>query len=155
MKITTAHIEKAMILQMDKAPIRSLRTCALHPFHEIDFLTVTSSNYAIEYEIKVSRSDFFADFKKKKHRQMARGKGGKISKFYYVCPLDMIKEKEVPSYAGLIYVDKYGQLITVKKAPRLVSDKLTHDEITKIYRSIMFRWLAKEANKNNKVVANR
>lgn len=146
-KITTKDIEKALIHHTDRLPIRSLRTCAIYPFHEIDFLAITSSNYAVEYEIKASRSDFFADFKKKKHRSMITGNGCKISRFYYVCPIDMIKPHEIPSYAGLIYVDRHNQCTTITKAPRLSSDKLSDSELVKVYRSIMFRWLAKEANK--------
>jgi hypothetical protein len=34
---------------------------------EADCFSVTSSNYSYEIEVKVSRSDFFADFKKPKH----------------------------------------------------------------------------------------
>jgi hypothetical protein len=34
---------------------------------ECDFFSISNSGYAYEIEIKVSRSDFFADFKKEKH----------------------------------------------------------------------------------------
>lgn len=124
--------------------IRSLRTSQIAPYHECDVLAVTRSGYATEYEIKRTRSDFFADFKKPKHREMKKGSGGKISRFYYVCPKGMIKLDEVPEYAGLIYVfDYYGTptATIIKNAPRLNAKKLTQNDYTRIYRSIMFRWL--------------
>lgn len=38
---------------------------------ESDFLTINRSNYTHEFEVKVSRSDFWADFKKKKHSRFS------------------------------------------------------------------------------------
>ncbi|PPK99006.1 hypothetical protein [Parapedobacter indicus] len=35
---------------------------------ESDFFCITKSHYSVEVEVKVSRSDFFADFKKPKHK---------------------------------------------------------------------------------------
>ena len=80
---------------------------------ESDFLAITRSLYAYEVEVKMSKQDFFNDFKKdKKHKVLKDGiikVGGVISYppnyFYYACPPNMIDVSEVPSYAGLIYVD--------------------------------------------------
>ena len=80
---------------------------------ESDFLAITRSLYAYEVEVKMSKQDFFNDFKKdKKHKVLKDGiikVGGVISYppnyFYYACPPNMIDVNEVPSYAGLIYVD--------------------------------------------------
>ena len=52
--------------------------------------------------------------------------------FYYVVPKDLISADEVPSYAGLIYIDNertYDKFITVKKAPQLHKIKYTDDEL--------------------------
>lgn len=38
---------------------------------ESDFFAMSTSGYCIEVEVKVSRSDFFVDFKKGKHKQFA------------------------------------------------------------------------------------
>jgi hypothetical protein len=43
--------------------------------------------------------------------------------FYYAVPENLIKEEEVPSYAGLVYVDQWGNLTTIKKAPCLHKEK--------------------------------
>lgn len=65
-----------------------------------DVITWNSSGKSIVYEIKMSRSDFLADFKKK-CRQADHKKAG--WKFYYVCYGDFIKPEEVPENCGLIY----------------------------------------------------
>ena len=80
-----------------------------HGFEESDVIAVSSSDVVKEFEIKISRSDFKADFKKKrKHDQLenpAKYRRECIpNKFYYVCPEGLIKPEEVPEYAGLIYV---------------------------------------------------
>ena len=78
-----------------------------------------------EFEVKISRSDFMADFKKKdKHKAMIEPKGLCPHRFFYVCPKELIGKEEVPQYAGLIYYsDEYGlsKLRVVKRAPRIHS----------------------------------
>lgn len=48
---------------------------------ECDFFSVTDSGYCYETEIKISRSDFFADFKKDKHNLFKRIYAGEA--FYW------------------------------------------------------------------------
>lgn len=96
---------------------------------ESDFLAITRSLYAYEVEVKMSKQDFFNDFKKdKKHKVLKDGiikVGGVISYppnyFYYACPPNMIDVSEVPSYAGLIYVD-VSKNRNVSKNPICFSD---------------------------------
>jgi hypothetical protein len=100
---------------------------------ESDFFVQKQNGYAYEFEVKISRSDFFADKKKvEKHLILETGKyqrkgsegnwnseikkweyEDKITehehdfrpnKFFYVVPENMIKVEEVPKYAGLMYV---------------------------------------------------
>jgi hypothetical protein len=101
---------------------------------EADSFSVTSSNYSYEIEVKCSRSDFFADFKKPKHNLFKAFKKGigvlnkgeswigspriyhtnidvvtlgyknSPNKFFYACPVGMIEAHEVPEYAGLIWI---------------------------------------------------
>lgn len=98
--------------------------------NECDVFRLTESGFVIEYEIKVSRSDFFADFKKKaKHENLKSPKENCPNRFFYVTPEDLIKKEEVPSYAGLIYCNKY-HAVTVKNA------KLLHREQFTDYKSI-------------------
>jgi hypothetical protein len=94
--------------------------------HEADVLGINTGGYIYEFEIKRSRSDFFADFKNKiyKHQLLIkrdsisiydewhRGKktGQKYevinipNRFYYVCEVGLIQKDEIPEYAGLIYI---------------------------------------------------
>lgn len=65
-----------------------------------DVITWNSSGKSTIYEIKMSRSDFLADFKKK-CRQADQKKAG--WKFYYVCYGDFIKKEDVPENWGLIH----------------------------------------------------
>jgi hypothetical protein len=81
-------------------------------FYEMDLCLIRKSGYVIEYEIKISRSDFKNDFNKsvssynpseiKKHDEMAH-KQGKCNKFYFVVPENLISKEEVPKHCGLIY----------------------------------------------------
>jgi hypothetical protein len=92
---------------------------------ESDFFCISSSGYTIEVEIKISRSDFKADFKKTtKHIMLSRADKNSVSvpsyewknvsafeyrapiipnKFYYCCPEGLIAVDEIPEYAGLLY----------------------------------------------------
>lgn len=120
---------------------------------ETDFLVVQrNSEYCYEIEIKISRSDFFNDFKKiDKHSILKEGiymkkkyrypidpnTGKKFSekyfapekwdyrpnKFYYCVPEGLIKPEEVPDYAGLMYATPMG-IITVKEAKFIHKEKL-------------------------------
>ena len=122
------------------------------------YVKITGSGMTYEYEIKVSRSDFLADFKKtRKHSilqglnktnphkwsypvgkvdtedvlQERDGSVGRCNYFYYVCKEGLIKEAEVPDYAGLIWI--VGDDIEIKKkAPKLHSFKATQKLIHKV-----------------------
>jgi len=115
---------------------------------ESDVYAITKKGYAVEFEVKISKADFKKDFEKEKHlhfkgigvseRKYIRGYGfqetgkmkvlpnrGMPSRFYYVCPTDLIKVEEIPKYAGLIYVDtEYYGIEIVKTAPRIHSEKV-------------------------------
>lgn len=102
---------------------------------ESDYLALTKSGYWYEVEVKISRSDFKADFKKtKKHQTLKRENNGKCPNyFYYAVPEGLISVDEVPEYAGLIYITQYGQLKTAKIAPVLHKEKLQLDLQDKFY----------------------
>ena len=95
---------------------------------EADHFSVTKTGYSYEVEVKISRSDYFADFKKPKHTLIKSifekkhpGKAGYSNcpnRFYFACPAGLIKSDELPKYAGLIYREDVGCCV-VKKAPLL------------------------------------
>lgn len=90
---------------------------------ECDLIEITSAGYFIEYEIKISRADFRADFDKarpdwsKPYRfgmpQEMLNKHDRLNtdltdatprRFYFVVPEGMIDREHVPHYAGLITI---------------------------------------------------
>lgn len=118
--------------------------------YECDLYKVNYRNgYQTEYEIKVSRADYFKDFKKaahvlsRKHDLVQQGK--RTNRFFFVVPDGMIKTDEVPAHAGLIYASPgpYGQIRfeTVKHAKLLHKKPLPASE----YVTIAHKLAAREA----------
>lgn len=107
------------------------------PF-ETDMLVLTSSLYAYGFEIKVSKSDLKADFKKPQHcklHQLHNGKTGleryygKFKYFYYAVP-EQLKEfalEVIPDFCGLWVLTKYQYLGECKfykaKEPQKLFDR--------------------------------
>lgn len=127
---------------------------------ESDFFVVKNNGYCYEFEIKISRSDFFNDSKKKtKQEILSTGKythyNGisehkfRPNKMFYVVPKDMIKVNEIPSYAGLMYVDGYN-LVTIKDAPFIHKDKLKLEE--KLCMKFYSRWIDEKIS--NRILKN-
>lgn len=99
--------------------------------NECDVYCETNS-YSYEYEIKISKADFLADFKKtRKHFLLKRGE--RVNRFYYVVPFpantphDYILIGDMPKYAGLIYYSN-SQFKQIKTAPILNRKKLTYNK---------------------------
>ncbi len=85
------------------------------------------SGLAVEYEVKVSRSDFLADREKvlggragacRKHEMLAAGHPAGPSRFYFVTPPGLLAVADLPSWAGLIEVAGTSER-KVRPAPRL------------------------------------
>lgn len=97
---------------------------------ECDVLSISKSKYVTEFEVKISRSDFLSDKKKKKF-QFYKKSIEKLSPnyFYYCCPHGLIKENEIDDFAGLIYIDDNGKLLVIKKAKILHKDKSAYQKI--------------------------
>ncbi len=98
---------------------------------ECDALRITSAGYAIEYELKISRKDYLADFRKcrrawstrtmeQKHTLLAL-RTGWPSRFYFVMPAGLADQVQIPEHAGLIAVGgaDVPYLRTVRPAPQL------------------------------------
>ena len=112
------------------------------------FVTQRDSGYCYDIEIKISRGDFFQDFKKEeKHDILATGtykhKTSKFNnetlkyepiidyveynfrpnKFFYCVPTGLITADEVPPYAGLMYAGEF-EIMIIKEAPFIHKQKL-------------------------------
>lgn len=96
---------------------------------ECDVFEITDAGYFREYEVKLTRADFFADSKKEKrrtvrdktaeygwrdeirnkHQCLADGYPFGPVQFWYVTPEGLLKPEEVPAWAGLIEVHDRGE----------------------------------------------
>jgi len=121
--------------------------------HECDMFLIRKSGFGFEVEIKRSRSDMMADFKKN-HGHI--DKKNRIVQLYYAFPLELLPKVEelVPKDCGIITVEKYGDGIGEyrgyarmhKEAKRRKGAKaLTNAEQLKIARLGTMRiWTLKE-----------
>lgn len=117
---------------------------------ESDFIAVDDKGKIFEYEIKLSLTDFKADFRKRKHSVFGRALAEKTTPyapnyFYFVCPAGVVSPNQVPSYAGLIYVYPNNELKAVKKPKQLHSVKRgqTSKVLSNIAKSLSHRWYSK------------
>ena len=126
---------------------------------EADMVVLSRAGYISEIEIKISLSDFKADFtgKPEKHEMLVKGfapnkwcgrwvrdwdkaEAHAVKHFWYAIPgeLQMKIEPLLPDYAGLIVVDKWATV--VRKAPVLKQHrKATDAEHMAILRSMYYR----------------
>ena len=109
---------------------------------ESDVIAVTGARYWHEYEIKVTRADYQADFAKRTNRfspnsrtkhdcyadenELTRRWGGCIPKpksFTFVVPKGLLEGLDVPEHCGIIEYDKdngYWGMEHVRAAPTLL-----------------------------------
>ena len=129
-------------------------------YWEADIISITKAGYMNEYEIKISKQDFKADFKKRKHNSFKRcsfREGARVpNRFWYVAPIKAIPIC-VPDYAGimLVYEMERGKfkdlrLQIIKQAPLIHKNKVGQEGKNSILRSIMFKYwnLAQILNTN-------
>lgn len=119
---------------------------------ECDLVSINKNQYAVEYEVKISKSDFFADFKKRKHEMFNDPfvyDYRMPAYFYYATPKDLVQVDDVPKHAGLVYV--YETVRTYdsrpvrhyeikKRAPRIHKERITPDQMGSIARGCMYRY---------------
>jgi hypothetical protein len=114
---------------------------------EADVLSVTSTAFLHEFEIKISKQDFLKENKKKKWIWYEEKQKHCPNYFWYVCEKDLISPEEVKDFAGLIYIDK-GKVNIIKSPARLHSAKCNVKLYRKIIRSLSFKLL----NESKKLV---
>ncbi|MDX1532624.1 MAG: hypothetical protein R3230_00290 [Nitrosopumilaceae archaeon] len=132
----------------------------LHDFWEADLVSMTKSFFLHEFEIKTTRSDWL-----KEYRIIAEGRNdgckfrravalhkqfnsdtdlGSSPNYFWVCaPSGVVKDDELPSYAGMIEVYRFrkvDRLKIIKPAPRLHSGKCSDKMIASMYRSLNFKF---------------
>jgi hypothetical protein len=87
---------------------------------ECDYWAMTAGGETREFEIKISRSDYFNDAKKAKHKSECGA-----NYFYYVVPHGLIDKEEVDQKYGLIYIWDTGHVEIVKKPRQLNKNPFT------------------------------
>lgn len=123
----------------------------LSGMHECDLFLIKKSGVGVEIEIKRSKSDFLADFKKG-HNHVDRF--NRITEFYYAFPEQLIGKciDLIPPDAGIISCQRhdYGQknvYATIERKPKRIKGarKLTEEEQLKVARlGVMRIWSLKE-----------
>jgi hypothetical protein len=101
--ITTIEMEEAISRKFGvrKNIIVPNVSWGLPGMHECDLFIIKMSGYAVEVEIKRSKSDLLADFKK---RHNHKDRQNRIKEFYYAMPEIMLKTCKdlIPQNAGII-----------------------------------------------------
>lgn len=112
---------------------------------ECDVFEMTEAGFFREYEVKVSRGDFFADANKaktgwkvedrrlvqtegeRKHDLLAAGSPKGPCLFWYVTPPGLVRPDELPAWAGLIEMTGRGWAAreqVIRPAPKLHREKV-------------------------------
>jgi hypothetical protein len=136
-------------------------------FNEMDLMALRRSGYIDEIEIKLSRSDYLADFKKTvdvksayrclidnrysheghykkfKHEALQEGMPN-CNYFSFLMPDELAEKCDIPEYAGLYTckVDNAGHIRVreVKPAPLLHKRKITEKMKYQIGRKMAYRY---------------
>lgn len=128
---------------------------------EADIITVQTSGYVNEIEIKRTKADFKADFFKRKHRYMTEAMGIKKKKgrclsskflsmipnyFWFAFPEELgpkIADIVVPDYYGMIRIipaaDEWNRAEIIKRAKIMHRSKISDKQVRQIARSLMFK----------------
>jgi hypothetical protein len=118
--------------------------------HECDLIIIKQSGYAVEIEIKLSKSDLIADFKKK-HGHIDE----RLQYLYYAMPNELYEKCKdlIPEHAGIYSIFKHNNKMFVKcekNAIKKTCRKLTIEEQLKIARlGVMRIWNLKEKYQKN------
>lgn len=118
--------------------------------YECDMLRFKDSGTVYEYEIKTSKADYLADFKKSfydksKHEEL---RAGKLlpNYFLFVLPKGMVPKEDIPAHCGLIEYTYYppsafgtGHIfVRLTKSPKRLHNN-RFDDWHKIAKRLAFR----------------
>ena len=116
--------------------------------YESDLVSVTAAGFVNEFEIKISRADYMAEFRRKKRKHAYLAAGNVFKRFtpnyyHFVFPEREFtgwKNQETPNYAGVILIGKNGEVKQMIQAKRLHNLKATEKELSYLSRGLMFRY---------------
>lgn len=116
---------------------------------ESDFLLKTKAGYWYEVEVKISRSDFKADRKKKpeKYRALEYGSSRLRPSYFSYCVPEHLLDKVadlIPDYAGICTVSSYGNIKQVRMPHQLHGQKIPDESLNLLekfyYNYSSLRW---------------
>lgn len=107
---------------------------------ECDLISI-NNGMVYEYEIKVSKSDFKQDLKKKKHNRLENGcRWNRLPNYFtYVINGFDVDLNELPKYAGLIVIEN-NIVKRIKRAPKLHDNKYKDYDFTLLLKGISIRY---------------
>ena len=138
---------------------------------ECDIFRVLKSGYTHEYEIKLSKKDYMADFKKQvtvaewvkeppiyKHNLLKRKCDASPNRFSFVFgSVQLLDSVEVPDYAGILVLkeipaltfsgekETYFALRNIRNAPLLHKKKIEDKVIKQMNKSLYYRFWTERA----------
>lgn len=137
------------VMEDKKSKIATLNITTIYNW-ECDVLSVSRAGLVSEWEIKRTKSDYRADFKKRKHNLFShknRSTFNFIPNYFWFVTLPM--DIEIPEYAGWAVVDGSERvysnapsdlLLSIKKpAPRLHSENIRGQKMEYISRGLSFK----------------
>lgn len=146
-KLNSGHVESALRNHINFRVHKLIPEAAV-PFtsnrwdkYRADYISVSSSGYATEYEVKVSMADWKNDLKKPKWDNMPAW----ITRIIYVVPEHLGVPEWVPPQAGIwhVYVDVRTKKLKVKviKTPkRIGTEKVPTEMVNKWISNLYFRF---------------
>lgn len=119
--LTTKEIQKAIY---DLYKTKGYKYFSLNTFgqgiFEADFLAIhPKEDFCVEFEIKRSKADFQADFKKKNKHELLKSGKWISNQFYFVCERGLLDAKQIPYHLGLITVEKLPVYKTIISGQRV------------------------------------
>lgn len=122
-----------------------------HPrYKEMDIMAIRPSGYVEEIEVKLTKSDYAADFRKtlnikdglvNKNKHQALKEGLSLcNRFYFLMPQDLADGIVVPEHAGLYILSNSGWIELIKKAPLLHRRKITPEIEMNVLKNLQYRY---------------
>jgi len=155
--LVSKDIEAGLVMNLYQKGHSPISTHAsISGLQECDVISISKSDFIYEYEVKISRSDFKADFKKPKHNLITEKKFVITENvktwylvpnyFYFVVPENLISVEEIPEYAGLMYLNERGEFNIIKKAPLIHKTKATHEFIRALSHQLTCKLVFKKVS---------
>lgn len=106
---------------------------------DADFIAVNRGGSVIEYEIKISRSDFLRDRQKTRFEIYSLKRDGRLpNRFWYVTAPGIVTLEDIPSWAG--WMELEGNELRVRRnAPRMTIKKFSLEDVLRLAKAMRRR----------------